>query len=152
MCFSRMALLISSFRSRIWKWLKFASWMRDTFREISFSTWPLHFSHVGIELTSVMTFGRRARPASITPRSAACWARKRKSIDCAFSELRACIPLGLLLERRVGDLPSLRQAKNVLDGWNGYWLCARIKLVGLAVEIKLASAWSNLAWPSLSME
>ena len=37
----------------------------------------------------MMSFGRRVRPASIIPRSAACWARKRKSIDCAFSELRA---------------------------------------------------------------
>ena len=46
--------------------------------------------------TSVMAFGRRVRPASIIPREAACWARKRKSIDCAFSELRAW-EVGLLV-------------------------------------------------------
>jgi len=37
----------------------------------------------------VMSLGRRVRPASRMPRSAAWAARKRKSIDCAFSLLRA---------------------------------------------------------------
>ena len=36
-----------------------------------------------------MCLGRRVRPASMMPRSAACEARKRKSIDWAFSLLRA---------------------------------------------------------------
>lgn len=63
--------------------------MRDTLREISLSTCPRHFSHVGIESIEVMSFGRRVREMSRMPRSAACAARKRNSIDCAFSELRA---------------------------------------------------------------
>lgn len=63
--------------------------MRETLREISLSTWPRHFSQTGMLSTEVITLGRRARPRSMMPMSAACWARKRKSIDCAFSELRA---------------------------------------------------------------
>ena len=34
--------------------------------------------------------GRRVRPTSIIPREAAWLARKRNSMDWAFSELRAC--------------------------------------------------------------
>ncbi len=37
----------------------------------------------------VIALGRRVRPRSRIPRSAAWAARKRKSIDCAFSLLRA---------------------------------------------------------------
>ena len=39
----------------------------------------------------MMILGRRDLPASMIPRSAACCARKRKSIDWAFSEFRAYI-------------------------------------------------------------
>lgn len=67
--------------------------MRDTLREISLSTWPRHFSHVGIESMDVISLGRRVREMSRMPRSAACAARKRNSIDCAFSELRAYVVL-----------------------------------------------------------
>jgi hypothetical protein len=42
----------------------------------------------------VISFGRRVREMSIMPASAACAARKRKSIECAFSELRAMVAVG----------------------------------------------------------
>lgn len=60
-------------------------------REISFRTWPRHFSHTGIDVTDVISLGRRVREMSIIPASAACAARKRKSMECAFSELRAMV-------------------------------------------------------------
>jgi len=44
-----------------------------------------------MELTEVISLGRRVREMSMIPASAACAARKRKSIECAFSELRAMI-------------------------------------------------------------
>jgi hypothetical protein len=44
-----------------------------------------------MDVCSVMARGRRVRPASIMPRSAAWASRKRKSIDCAFSEFRAIL-------------------------------------------------------------
>ena len=65
--------------------------MRVTLRDISLSTWPRHFSHIGIESTVVMALGRRVRPMSMIPMSAACCARKRNSIDWAFSLFRAYI-------------------------------------------------------------
>jgi hypothetical protein len=34
------------------------SWILLTLREISFTTWPRHFSQVGIEVCSVITLGR----------------------------------------------------------------------------------------------
>lgn len=39
----------------------------------------------------MMALGRRVRPMSRIPRSAACDSRKRKSMLCAFSELRAMV-------------------------------------------------------------
>lgn len=61
----------------------------------------------------VMALGRRVREMSRMPREAACCARKRKSIDCAFSELRAWMRGGLGFGGlRVGEgeggLPFLR--------------------------------------------
>jgi hypothetical protein len=44
-----------------------------------------------MDVTEVISLGRRVREMSIMPASAACAARKRKSIECAFSELRAMV-------------------------------------------------------------
>ena len=55
-------------------------------------------------VTDVMSLGRRVREISIMPASAACAARKRKSMECAFSELRAMVAgcvVGVFLERGV---------------------------------------------------
>ena len=52
-------------------------------------TCPLYFSAAGIVVTLKMSRGRRSRPASMIPNSALAASRKRYSIDCAFSELRA---------------------------------------------------------------
>lgn len=41
----------------------------------------------------MIALGRRVRPTSRMPRSAAWDSRKRKSIDCAFSEFRAMLKL-----------------------------------------------------------
>ena len=49
----------------------------------------------------VISLGRRVREMSRIPRSAACAARKRKSIDCAFSELRAMVDDGDARKLRV---------------------------------------------------
>lgn len=46
-----------------------------------------------MEVTDVISFGRRVREMSIMPASAAWAARKRKSIECAFSELRAMMEI-----------------------------------------------------------
>ena len=56
--------------------------------------------------------GYRVRPASMMPRSAACCSRKRKSIDCAFSELRAC-----------GDGLELCAVTGVGGGERAYHVC-----------------------------
>lgn len=54
-----------------------------------------------MDVTSVMDLGRRVRPASMIPRSAAWASLKRKSIDWAFSELRACRPLLAMMREAV---------------------------------------------------
>src|SRR5271163_2799760 len=89
--FSFINLLISSLRSLIWKSDNDSSWMRVTLRETSFRTWPRHFSHTGIEEIVDGALGRRWRAVERIPDSAAWAARKRKSIDWAFSELRAIV-------------------------------------------------------------
>src|SRR4051794_36403390 len=89
--FSFINLLISSFRSLIWKSDNDSSWMRVTLRDTSLRTCPRHFSHMGIEEIVEGALGRRWRAVERIPDSAAWAARKRKSIDCAFSELRAIV-------------------------------------------------------------
>lgn len=60
-------------------------------RETSLRTWPLHFSHMGIDSTDVIALGRWVRPTSMMPMSAACCARKRYSMDWDFSAFRAYV-------------------------------------------------------------
>jgi hypothetical protein len=72
--------LISSFKSQIMKSLRLRSQILLTLRETSFSTWPGHFSQDDMDATSVIIFGRRVRPASMIPRSAACASRREHEL------------------------------------------------------------------------
>lgn len=68
-----------------------------------------------MESICVMPFGRRVRAMSRIPRSAACAARKRKSIDCAFSLFRACQST----VRKFRDRSSKKERRDNLPSW---WL------------------------------
>jgi hypothetical protein len=64
------------------------SWIFDTFLLISRRISPLHRSHSRKLLHALAILGLRS-PRVPRPSSAACASRKRYSIDCAFSSLRA---------------------------------------------------------------